>query len=119
MSKTRLRCLVPTLVESYSPSGWKPDEIRGNRHERGYGSAWDKQRLRIRDRDAGLCQPHLRQGRICLGTECDHIVPKAAARALGWTDAQIDADENLQWICVEAHREKTSRESADPGGVLK
>jgi len=30
---------------------WKPDAVRGNRHERGYGSAWTKRRARILLRD--------------------------------------------------------------------
>lgn len=80
------------------------DPKRGSRHARGYGSAWDKLRLRILRRDAGLCQPCLQQGRIEQAKQVDHIVPKA----LGGTDD----DDNLQAICEPCHKSKTAAESA-------
>ncbi len=43
---------------------WKSDAVRGNRHARGYGTAWDKIRQRILRRDSGLCQPCLQAGRV-------------------------------------------------------
>jgi len=33
------------------------DKARGNRHQRGYGTAWDKLRAQAIARDEGLCQP--------------------------------------------------------------
>lgn len=105
---TRLRCLKPPLVEA-NPGGWKPDAIRGSRHQRGYGAAWDRIRKRILDRDEHLCQPCLKAERITVGTHVDHIVPKAQGGS--------DADENLQTICVECHRVKSSREGT--GGVVE
>lgn len=43
---------------------WKSDAVRGNRHARGNGTAWDKIRQRILRRDSGLCQPCLQAGRV-------------------------------------------------------
>lgn len=92
-------------------AGTFADERRGSRHERGYGSAWDKLRLQIIERDNGLCQPCLKRGRVHQGTHVDHIVNKVVARRLGWTDEQIDAPANLQCICRTAHRAKTQGEA--------
>jgi 5-methylcytosine-specific restriction protein A len=83
-------------------TNWMPDRQRGNRHQRGYGSAWDKLRARILQRDAGLCQPCLRGGRAVRGTHVDHVVAKARG---GSND-----DSNLQTICVECHKAKTAKE---------
>lgn len=92
-------------------AGTFADERRGSRHERGYGAAWDKLRAQIIERDNGLCQPCLKRGRAHQGTHVDHIVNKAVARRLGWTDEQIDAPANLQCICRAAHRAKTQGEA--------
>ena len=78
------------------------DPARGSRHERGYGSAWDKRRARILARDNGLCVTCLAQGRVETARHVDHIVPKCA----GGTDD----DRNLQALCVACHRAKTARE---------
>jgi 5-methylcytosine-specific restriction protein A len=110
-----MKTLKPRLATT-NPGGWKPDEKRGNRHQRGYGYAWEKTRERILQRDNGLCQPHLARNLVNVGNQVDHIVSKAEARAQGWTTEQIEADSNLQTICEECHREKTSRESRRGGG---
>lgn len=73
-----------------------------SRHERGYGAAWDKLRLRILARDLHLCQPCKRKGRATPATQVDHIVPKAK----GGTDDEA----NCQSICADCHREKTLRD---------
>jgi 5-methylcytosine-specific restriction protein A len=78
------------------------DKRRGSRHERGYGTAWDKTRARILKRDAGLCQPSLRHGLVVQATAVDHKVPKAR----GGTDD----DSNLQAIGAKAHAAKTAAE---------
>lgn len=85
------------------------DSRRGSRHERGYGSFWDRLRARILKRDSGLCQVCKRQGLITHGKEVDHIVPKY----LGGTDD----DANLQAICKPCHRAKTQAESAASRGI--
>lgn len=106
-----MKCLRPRLAPAPQPGGWKPDEHRGNRHQRGYGTEWEKTRERILLRDHGLCQPCLKRDHITLGNQVDHIVSKAEARSIGWTEAQIEADANLQAICDPCHRTKTSSES--------
>lgn len=93
------------------------DPMRGSRHERGYGTEWDKKRKRILRRDKGLCQPCLEQGRPRPARQVDHIVNKAEARARGWTEEQIEADENLQSICDACHKAKTAEEARRGRGV--
>jgi 5-methylcytosine-specific restriction protein A len=114
MSRARLTTLKPRLSTA-NPGGWKPDTVRGNRHQRGYGAVWERTRERILQRDAGLCQPHLKRGEMQLGNQVDHITSKAEARARGWTTEQIEDDANLQTICTTCHREKTSSESKGGG----
>ena len=79
------------------------DKARGNRHERGYGSEWDKSRVVVLRRDNGLCQQCLRDGVVAHGTHVDHIKPRSA----GGTDAM----DNLQTLCVRCHAAKTLLES--------
>ena len=81
-----------------------------SRQSRGYGSDWDRTRKRILRRDNGLCQPCLKQGHIHAGTEVDHIISKAKAKAMGWTQQRMDADDNLQAINTECHKAKTAAE---------
>lgn len=71
---------------------------RQSRHERGYGTTWDKTRLRILARDCGLCQPCKRAGYFRSANEVDHIIPKA--------QGGTDDDDNLQAICSECHIDK-------------
>jgi 5-methylcytosine-specific restriction protein A len=78
-----------------------------SRQSRGYGKEWERTRTRILIRDAGICQPCLRQGRIHAGTHVDHIVSKAQAAKQGWTQAQVDDESNLQTINAECHKAKT------------
>ena len=86
--------------------GWKHD--KRSRHERGYGTAWDKLRRRVLIRDKHLCQPCLRVQRVTPAREVDHITPKAQ----GGTDAL----ENLSAICKNCHAEKTAKEAAEAQG---
>jgi 5-methylcytosine-specific restriction protein A len=75
------------------------------RHERGYGTAWDKLRKSALDRDNHLCQKCLRKKVYTLATEVDHIKPKYK----GGTDNLI----NLEGICSKCHKVKTQKESED------
>ena len=79
------------------------DRRRGSRHERGYGSDWERTRKRILMRDKGLCQPCLRVGRPRPARQVDHIVPKF--------EGGTDDDDNLQSICKECHDGKTAAEA--------
>lgn len=94
-------------------SGWARSHGDKTSAQRGYGYAWQRARERILSRDCGLCQI---KGPSCtfIARDVDHKVNKATARALGWTDAQIEDDSNLQAACPGCHAEKTSRERAGP-----
>jgi 5-methylcytosine-specific restriction enzyme A len=87
------------------------DTHRGSRHERGYGTAWDRLRVCILQRDNGLCQPCIKQGRVTMATQVDHIVQKK--------DGGTDEESNLQAICTECHKFKTAREASHGRGVSK
>ena len=81
---------------------WGDDKYRGNRHERGYGTAWEKLRDYILLRDKYLCQPCLKNDRITPAQEVDHIIAKA--------NGGTDDEQNLQGICKACHRAKTYQE---------
>lgn len=81
---------------------------RTSRHERGYGSTWDKLRVLVMRRDKSLCQPCLTNNRTELATEVDHITAKAKGG--------LDELDNLQAICTACHREKTAHETAEAQG---
>lgn len=86
------------------PRNWhKQDKAKGNRHERGYGTAWTKLRDTVMARDKGLCQPCLSSGRYTPASEVDHIKPKA--------EGGTDDTGNLQSICRQCHRTKTAYEA--------
>lgn len=78
---------------------WKHE---ASRHERGYGYRWGKLRAQVLRRDDHLCQPCLIRGNVTTATEVDHIIPKAQ-------DGTDDFD-NLQSICTECHKLKTTSE---------
>ena len=90
----------------------KPWDHKKSRHERGYGSDWEKTRQRILERDRHLCQVCLKHGRVTShkhkdkygevhNLQVDHVIPKHKHGS--------DADSNLQAICVPCHRIKTAR----------
>ena len=95
------------------------DRQRGSRHDRGYGSVWDKTRERILYRDQGLCQPCLKSEpeRVTPATAVDHIVSKAEAKRRGWSLEQVEDDSNLQAICKACHDSKTADEARRGRGV--
>lgn len=79
------------------------DKKRGNRHERGYGTAWTKLREFVLKRDEGLCKPCKAAGRVTLASEVDHRIPKA--------EGGTDDESNLQAICRTCHLDKTQAEA--------
>lgn len=81
---------------------------RKSRHERGYGTDWDKIRPFILARDQYLCQPCLAKGIVHEATEVDHRIPK-------WKGGTDDED-NLQAINADCHRIKTAEEAAEAKG---
>lgn len=91
------------------PRNWHRQEKRGSRHERGYGSAWDRIRSQVLLRDKGLCIPCKAMGRYTAATEVDHIIPKS--------QAGTDDSTNLQSICSACHKVKTALESGGPASL--
>lgn len=91
------------------------DKDRGTRHQRGYGTNWEKLRLAILRRDNGLCQECLRNGVLkAVGDKpysafCDHIVPQA--------EGGTDDESNLQMLCRACHTAKTDKEKLRGRGV--
>lgn len=86
------------------------DSRRGSRHERGYGTQWDKLRVRILERDAGVCQPCLAIGIVHPGNEVDHRISKAQWKRRHGNLKGVDDEGNLQAINRECHKAKTARE---------
>lgn len=81
-----------------------------SRQSRGYGAAWDRVRKVVLKRDCGLCQPCRKRGLVTIAKAVDHIVSKARAVALRWSQARIDDPANLQAICTACHEAKTEEE---------
>jgi 5-methylcytosine-specific restriction protein A len=100
-------------------TGTFADPARGSRHERGYGTAWDKLRAQILERDAGICQPCLQRGVVHLANEVDHVVSKAQWLKRYGTLAGVDDPSNLQAINRVCHRAKSDAEAraARAGGI--
>jgi 5-methylcytosine-specific restriction protein A len=72
------------------------DAYRGSRHERGYGSRWEKLRMSVLRLSPGcvVCgQP---------ATDVDHIIPKRRGGS--------DDRSNLQTLCHACHSRKTASE---------
>lgn len=96
-------------------SGSFADRGRGTRHERGYGSKWDRLREIILRRDNGICQQCLREGRLTMighkpyTAFVDHVTPKA--------EGGTDDESNLQALCKACHTAKTDREKNRGRGV--
>ena len=88
--------------EDHQNLGWEMHQRGKSRHQRGYGTKWDKLRARILKRDKYLCQGCLKAGRATEAKTVDHII----AKAHGGTDD----DSNLQSLCWSCHRTKTSTE---------
>ena len=63
--------------EEHQNLGWETHQRGKSRHQRGYGTQWDKLRARILKRDKYLCQECLRSGRATEAKTVDHIIAKA------------------------------------------
>ena len=81
-----------------------------SRQARGYGAAWERVRKVVLARDCGMCQPCKRKHMATPGNIVDHVVSKAKAAALRWSQARIDHPDNLQTICKDCHDVKTEEE---------
>jgi 5-methylcytosine-specific restriction protein A len=96
------------LGASMSRSNW-PTESSA---KRGYDARWRRLRAHVLARDDHLCQcTHCKaDGRTTLATEVDHIVSRARAKALGWTNERAEHPNNLQAINSDCHVRKTQEE---------
>ncbi|USD68125.1 HNH endonuclease [Vibrio sp. SCSIO 43136] len=88
--------------DKHKHTGWETHQAGRSRHERGYGSGWDRLKRIILKRDKHLCQLCLQKGRAVIATDVDHILPKSQ----GGTDDET----NLQALCKRCHRSKTATE---------
>ncbi|HHE4876831.1 HNH endonuclease [Morganella morganii] len=88
--------------EEHRNTGWENHQQGKSRHERGYGTKWDRLRLVVLSRDKHLCQQCLREGRVTEAKTVDHITPKA--------HGGTDAESNLQSLCWPCHYRKTATE---------
>lgn len=70
--------------------------------ERLRGSSWMALRAKVLKRDAGLCQTCMRNQKVSIATQVDHIKPlhKGGTNAMG----------NLEGICKACHDLKTAQE---------
>lgn len=82
-----------------------------SRQSRGYGAQWEKIRKLVIDRAKGLCEECQRHKRVAIGRDVDHVVGKAKAARLGWSQEQVDNLQNLQLLCPLCHTKKTTEES--------
>lgn len=109
---TRLKTLKPR-VSTIAISRLQPlQPVNSPRHGsaglRKTGRRGMEDRERIRRRDKGLCQEHLKRGMLILGTQVDHVIPLSAGGP--------DTDENKQLLCDECHKEKSRAECAGGRG---
>lgn len=76
-----------------------------SRHARNYGTAWEKVRAIVLERDGHLCQcAHCKaEKRTTLATEVHHLTSRAKATAMGWTLAQADHPSNLASMAHDCH----------------
>lgn len=105
--------------------GWQSDR-RASRHARGYGTAWDRLRKAILERDYHLCQcQHCLGGviRVRPAHAVDHIISKAEWQITRSSTLEgCDNPSNLQAINEDCHTRKTAedlrRVNRLRGGVL-
>ena len=87
--------------EDHQPEAWVSSKGK-TAEERGYGHKWKKIRKQALVRDGYLCQECLKNDRLTVATDVDHVINKAQ----GGTDALS----NLQCLCRPCHKIKTIKE---------
>lgn len=82
---------------------------KASRHERGYGTEWDRLREQIlkRDKYVCVCQGCRAAGRVLPATHVDHIINKATWNKTRGTLVGVDHPSNLQSMNVDCHKLKT------------
>lgn len=78
----------------------------------GSGYAWGRLRAEVIARDGGLCRLNL-DGCTKIATTADHIVGRAAARRMGWSQERIDHPSNLQGACKNCNEVKRQQQAID------
>ncbi len=90
--------------------GWKHDQQRGTRQQRGYDQTWINLRaywLRLHP----LCEDCKREGQITAAEEVHHM------RAFRGPDDPLRLDDtNLESLCKSCHSRKTAKGAAVPRG---
>ncbi len=81
---------------------------KGSSSERGYGYRWQKLRARFLAQHP-VCAECLKEGRITMATDVDHIRPHKGEPELMWNEG------NLQALCHACHSRKTAREDGGFG----
>lgn len=84
------------------------DRERGTAAQRGYGSRWQKARLRYL-RQHPLCVKCMEEGRLTPATVVDHIQPHKGDPVLFWDES------NWQALCKPCHDRKTAWEDGGFG----
>lgn len=76
------------------------DSRRGTAHQRGYGANWRKFR-KMKLAQEPLCRDCKSEGRITMGVEPHHIIPKR--------DGGEDSFENTITLCKSHHSQRTAK----------
>ncbi len=90
------------LCADHKHDKWERHQKGRTSTQRGYGATWRKVRNKVMTRDKGLCQVCLAKGIYSKAKEVDHIKGKE--------QGGTDHPSNLQSICIQCHRSKTSLE---------
>lgn len=83
-------------------------KLKGNSSERGYGYRWQMLRNRFIAQHP-YCEQCLKEGRITLATDVDHIIPHRGNIEL------LYDEKNLQSLCKACHSRKTASEDGGFG----
>lgn len=84
------------------------EQRRGSAASRGYGSRWQKYRLRYL-KEHPLCVRCQAEGRVVAATVVDHVIPHRGDQVLFWSK------NNWQALCKTCHDRKTATEDGGFG----
>jgi len=94
------------FCDDHKQHKWEGDRYRGTTASRGYDNDWKRVRLLALRRDKFVCQHCLKENRVTVAVDVDHIVPIDAVPQL-----RLKLD-NLQSLCRPCHRAKTEHDRA-------
>lgn len=80
-----------------------------SRHERDYGTEWNKKRKMALERDFGLCQCEECKGRKKVANHVHHIVSRSEAKRRGWPKSRTESLTNLISLAEECHERIENR----------